>query len=539
MKANITPEQLPLDLGDGLVLRFATPADDQGLLDLHFHALDEGEEEQPFVRILIQDWVDGKFPLFKHEDVTVVEDTRTGKIVSSMCLFSLNWRYGGTPIKVGRPELVSTHEDYRKRGLVAKQFEVIHSLSAQREEVMQVITGIPSFYRQFGYEMALQRGGGYRIYRHAYPKLAEEDKDKYRLRTPTSEEDKTFVRDLHQANTASMLFSMDVDKAIWENEFGGYTDGSDGKFEWLLIESKDGERLGYLNHSHIFWGPTMRVHFLALKPAEHAQGFIHERAVVESDAKIAATAIIDANAVVKSNAVIGERTRIGAGAVIGSNVKIGEDSIIHAGVLMYNGCEIGNRVIIHSGSVIGADGFGFVPTKDGHRKFPQVGTVLIEDDVEIGANCCIDRAALDQTVIHSGTKLDNLVQVAHGVRLGANTVIAAQTGISGSTRIGNWCIIGGQAGFQGHISVGDQSIVAAQSGVFGDLPFKSKVSGYPAKPHAQSLKVLALTFKLPDLLEKLKSLEIELDLISGELKGMAKRERKRKAEETSTLTPEA
>lgn len=280
-------------------------------------------------------------------------------------------------------------------------------------------------------------------------------------------------------------------------------------------------------------------HFQALKPEEHERGFIHERAVVYPEAQIAETAIVEANAVIKGHVVIGEGSRIGAGAVIGNGVKIGENTVIHAGVMIYGCCEIKNRVIIHSGSVIGADGFGFVPTKDGHRKFPQVGTVLIEDDVEIGANCCVDRAALDQTVIHAGTKLDNLVQVAHGVRLGANTVIAAQTGISGSTRIGNWCIIGGQAGFQGHITVGDQSIIAAQSGVFGDLPFKSKVSGYPAKPHVQSLKVLALTFKLPELVEKLKSLEIELDLISGELKGMAKRERKRKADETTTLTPEA
>jgi UDP-3-O-[3-hydroxymyristoyl] glucosamine N-acyltransferase len=168
--------------------------------------------------------------------------------------------------------------------------------------------------------------------------------------------------------------------------------------------------------------------------------------------------------------------------------------------------------------VVGSDGFGFVPTREGHRKFPQVGRVVIEDNVEIGANCCIDRASLDATVIHSGTKLDNLVQIAHGVNIGSNTVIAAQTGISGGTSIGSWCVIGGQAGFQGHISVGDQSIIAAQSGVFSDIPFKSKVSGYPAKPHSQSLKVLALTFKLPELVEKVKSLEIELDLIRGELK---------------------
>jgi len=270
--------------------------------------------------------------------------------------------------------------------------------------------------------------------------------------------------------------------------------------------------------------------FLALTAEPPPAGFIHERAVVDPSARVAPTAIIQANAVLSAEVLIGERTYVGAGVYIGKGSTIGDDCKIHANVSIYRGCAIGNHVEIHAGTVIGADGFGYVPTRDGHRKFPQVGTVVIEDNVEIGANCCIDRAAVDQTVIHAGTKLDNLVQIAHGVRVGANTVIAAQTGISGGTRIGNWCIIGGQAGFQGHITVGDQSIIAAQSGVFGDLPFKSKVSGYPAKPHGQSLKVLALTFKLPELVEKVKSLEIELDLIRGELKGKARREREHPAD---------
>ncbi len=255
------------------------------------------------------------------------------------------------------------------------------------------------------------------------------------------------------------------------------------------------------------------------------EGFIHPSAVVDPSAQVAVSAQIGPNAVIGAKASVGALTKVGAGTVVGEGTKVGERCALHANVTLYHNCLIGNRVIIHSGSIIGSDGFGFIPTKEGHRKFRQVGSVVIEDDVEIGANCCIDRGALDETVIHSGTKLDNLVQIAHGVTVGHHTVIAAQTGISGSTRIGSWCLIGGQAGFQGHISVGDQSIVAAQSGVFADLPFKSKVSGYPAKPHGQSLKVLALTFKLPELVEKVKSLEIELDLMRGELKGKAKRER--------------
>lgn len=272
---------------------------------------------------------------------------------------------------------------------------------------------------------------------------------------------------------------------------------------------------------------TVMEHFLAKAPKAAEAGFVHERAVVDSTAEIAASAVIQANAVISAGVRVGEHSYIGAGVYLGKRVRVGNDCMLHANVTIYRECEIGNHVEIHAGSVIGADGFGYVPTREGHKRFPQVGKVIIEDNVDIGANCCIDRAALDATVIHAGSKLDNLVQVAHGVIIGNHTVIAAQTGISGSTRIGNWCIVGGQAGFQGHISVGDQSIVAAQSGVFSDLPFKSKVSGYPAKPHGQSLKVLALTFKLPELVEKVKSLEIELDLMRGELKGKAKRERER------------
>jgi len=273
---------------------------------------------------------------------------------------------------------------------------------------------------------------------------------------------------------------------------------------------------------------TIMEKFLALQEHEAPASYIHESAVVHESAQIDESALVGANAVIEAGVVVGARSEIGAGVFVGRNCKIGDDSVIHPNATIYHGTEIGDTVVIHSGVVVGSDGLGFVPTKEGHRKFPQVGTVLIENNVEIGSNSCIDRAALDQTIIHSGTKIDNLVQLAHGVRIGSNTVIAAQTGISGSTRVGNWCIIGGQAGFQGHITIGDQSIVAAQSGVFSDLPFKSKVSGYPAKPHAQSLKVLALTFKLPELVEKVKTLEIELDLMRGELKGKAKRERERK-----------
>lgn len=258
--------QLPQKLNDGLLLRWATPADNDQLVELAFHALDEGEEEYPFVKIYVQDWVDGKFPILRHEDMIVVEDTNTGKIVSSMCLFSETRRYGETAFKVGRPELVMTHEDYRRRGLISKQFDVVHALSEQRGEVMQVITGIPSLYRKFGYQLSLELGGGYRIYPSSFPKLKDEIADDFRLRSPETDSDWAFVKDLHQQNTRSMLFSMDVPDSVWKFEFDGYTDGSDGKFHWLIIEGKAGERLGYLHHDHIFWGPVMDINFLALKP---------------------------------------------------------------------------------------------------------------------------------------------------------------------------------------------------------------------------------------------------------------------------------
>jgi hypothetical protein len=260
------PQQLPHDLGNNLLLRWATPADNQQLVELAFHALDEGDEAAPFVKIFAQDWAEGKFPLLRHEDITVVEDASTGKIVSSICLFSETWKYGETPFKVGRPEMVMTYEDYRRRGLISKQFDVIHALSAQRGEVMQVITGIPSLYRLFGYELCLELGGGYRIYPPNFPKLKDDVANQYRLRVPSSKADRAFVQELHERNTRSMLFSMVVPDEIWAFEFDSYSAGSDGKFEWLLIEDKIGQPLGYVMHQHVLWGPVMNVHFMALKP---------------------------------------------------------------------------------------------------------------------------------------------------------------------------------------------------------------------------------------------------------------------------------
>ena len=258
--------EIPQEVGDGLILRTATKEDDQQLIDLAFHALDEAEEDSPFVKIFVRDWTEGKFPILRHQDVTLVEDTNTGQIVSSMCLFSEIWRYGGTSIKVGRPELVMTHENYRRRGLIRQQFEVIHALSLDRGEVMQVITGIPSLYREFGYELCLDLGGGYRIYPSNFPELADDQTVHFSLHPPTTDEDRLFVRRLHEENTEQMLFSIEVDDEIWSNEFDGYSDGSDGKFHWLVIKDKSGQHVGYIQHNHIFWGPLLNVNFIALTP---------------------------------------------------------------------------------------------------------------------------------------------------------------------------------------------------------------------------------------------------------------------------------
>ena len=177
---------------------------------------------------------------------------------------------------------------------------------------------------------------------------------------------------------------------------------------------------------------------------------------------------VDSLAFVAPSAQIGKDVYIGPFAVIGDGVKIGDGTRIFPNVTIYDGCQIGNNVTIHAGAVIGADGFGFAPNQEGYEKIPQLGVVIIEDDVEIGANTCVDRSTMGQTIIHKGVKLDNLIQVAHNCEIGENTVMSAQVGMAGSTKIGAWCMVGGQAGFSGHIHVADRTMVGAQCGVIGN-----------------------------------------------------------------------
>lgn len=211
--------------------------------------------------------------------------------------------------------------------------------------------------------------------------------------------------------------------------------------------------------------------------------------------------------IVGDNVTLGDRCVIHPGAVIYAGATIGDDTTIHANAVVRERCRVGNRCVIQPGAVIGSDGFGYAPDGSGYYPIPQIGIVVLEDDVEIGANACIDRAALEVTLIRRGTKLDNLVQIAHNCQVGEDCMIVSQVGISGSTKIGNHVTLAGQVGVAGHLSIGDNVIVGAQSGVPGSLPANAGYSGTPAIPHKDWLKSMAVVAKLPDLRKTVVSLE--------------------------------
>ena len=227
---------------------------------------------------------------------------------------------------------------------------------------------------------------------------------------------------------------------------------------------------------------------------------------------------VDPLAFVSPTAEIGKDVYIAPFAYIGDNVKIGDGSRIFPHVCIYEGCRIGNNVTIHAGSVIGADGFGFAPNQDGYEKIPQIGIVVIEDNVEIGANTCIDRSTMGQTVIHQGVKLDNLIQVAHNCEIGENTVMSAQAGMAGSTKIGAWCMVGGQAGFSGHIHVADKTFVGAQCGVISNTKGNGEsLIGSPAVNPKMYFKARAIDAKLPDMYRQVAALQREIDALKEKL----------------------
>jgi UDP-3-O-[3-hydroxymyristoyl] glucosamine N-acyltransferase len=244
---------------------------------------------------------------------------------------------------------------------------------------------------------------------------------------------------------------------------------------------------------------------------------------VQEPSYIAKTASYGNNVFIGAFAYIGENVTIGNGSkiypnvYIGDNVTIGTNCVIHPGVKIYHDCRVGNQVSIHAGTVIGSDGFGFAPQADGSfKKVPQIGNVVIEDQVEIGANATIDRATIGSTLIKSGAKLDNLIQIAHNVEVGHSTVIAAQAGVSGSTKIGNGVMIGGQAGIVGHIQLGDGAKVNAQSGVSKSIEAGKAVTGSPAYDYTSALRSQAASRKLPDLEKRVKELEAMVKQLVGE-----------------------
>ena len=226
---------------------------------------------------------------------------------------------------------------------------------------------------------------------------------------------------------------------------------------------------------------------------------------------------IDPLAFVSTSAKIGKDCYIAPFACIGDNVVIGDNTRIYPHVTIYHDCQIGNRVTIHAGSVIGADGFGFAPNTDGYDKIPQIGNVIIEDDVEIGANTCVDRSTMGSTIIHKGVKLDNLVQIAHNVEVGENTVMSAEVGIAGSTKVGKWCMFGGQAGFAGHITVGDKTFVGAQCGVNSSVKGNQSLIGSPAIEPKNFFKSSVLFKKLPDIYKQLNDLQKEVEELKSRL----------------------
>ena len=233
----------------------------------------------------------------------------------------------------------------------------------------------------------------------------------------------------------------------------------------------------------------------------------HPSAVIGNDVVKGEGVRIGAGVVIEEGAVIGARSTISPGVFIGKWAVIGEDAYLHPRVVVARGCILGKRVVIQAGAVIGSDGFGYAFAGGAYRKIPQIGIVEIGDDVEIGANTCIDRATLGRTRIGSGTKIDNLVQVAHNVAIGEGCAFAAQTGVAGSTQIGKGVRLGGQTGIGGHVRIGDGVTAAGQAGIIGDISSGETVSGYPARSHRQMMRIHAILHQLPELLRRLRVLE--------------------------------
>jgi UDP-3-O-[3-hydroxymyristoyl] glucosamine N-acyltransferase len=248
--------------------------------------------------------------------------------------------------------------------------------------------------------------------------------------------------------------------------------------------------------------------YASMKPAKTG---ISSLASVSEKARIGNNVYIGPFSVIEDGAVIGDNTQIYPLVTIGEGATVGSDCILYPHVTVYYGCKIGNRCILHAGSVVGADGFGFAPNGEGYDKIPQIGIVVIEDDVEIGANTCVDRSTMGATVVHKGVKLDNLIQIAHNCEVGENTVMSAQVGLAGSTKIGAWCMAGGQAGFSGHIKIADKTFIGAQAGVISNTKGGERLLGAPAIDAKEYMKASAIFRRLPDIYRELGQLRKELE----------------------------
>lgn len=249
---------------------------------------------------------------------------------------------------------------------------------------------------------------------------------------------------------------------------------------------------------------------------------ISPMAAVATTATVGENVYIGPFVYVGERAVIGDNTIIEAGASVGEGASVGSDCIIYNNVTIYHDCKVGNRCILHAGSVVGSDGFGFAPGANGYDKIPQIGIAILEDDVELGANTCIDRATMGATIVKRGVKLDNLVQVAHNVVIDEHTVMAAQCGIAGSTKVGSWCMVGGQTGISGHIQVGDRVKVGGHSAIAGSVKSDKAVMGYPAFEHAQFARASVIFKKLPEMYREMNALKQELESLKQQLASQGK-----------------
>ncbi len=261
---------------------------------------------------------------------------------------------------------------------------------------------------------------------------------------------------------------------------------------------------------YLAFARALEIFYIPLRPSPG----VHPTAVIGEGVKLGADISIGAYAAIGEGCTLGDGVIMYPHVVLYPGVSVGAGSVLHSFVTVRESCQIGNRVILQNGVVVGSDGFGFAPTKEGtFYKICQTGRVVIEDDVEVGANTTVDRAAVGDTIIRSGAKLDNLVQIGHGAQVGEHSVLAAQVGLAGSTRLGKGVWVGGQVGFAGHLEVGDRAIITAQSGTSHDVPEGAMFSGSPAFENATWLRAVAAFPKLPNLVRKVRELEKEIEKI--------------------------